>query len=289
MNLVVCFLVINYISKLPHISISSVLEKTSADIKVGYLREQDVKDLPQDPRIELINLNPLLEDSSIEISFRKGAYIPFDREDFFDLVRLKWSLFSQILQQYDGLIYSDVDVIWLQDLHHAFVKSFSEDFELQALVQDASIFPDSTQLCMGLFACKSSNFTLKMIKESSRLHAEGRAYGTRYSDDNAITDFYIALPEKSKVKKLPQATFPVGNLFNLFLPVSLFRGLRPSKPFIFHANYVVGIRRKVVLLRFIDFIYNRSWSRFLMFIWEYVGAIGGFIFRAPRKMLRKRA
>lgn len=279
MNIPVCFLVINSIRDLPEIAISSVLAQTSADIKVGYLREADIKSLPKNSRIELINLGPLIDDSEREISVPGDTYIPYDREDFFDLVRIKWKLFSKILQEHDGLIYSDVDVIWLQDLHRIIRKTFEDESNIEVLVQDASTLPNRAQLCMGLFACRTSNFSLELITECDALHHAGRTRRERYSDDNAITDFYSAMSDKSKVGKLPQASFPVGNFLNLFLPVSLFRGLRPPKPFIFHANYVVGVPKKVALIRFIQFNYNVNIRNLLLFLRSYTIALGFFLLK----------
>jgi len=287
MQSVVCFLVINKIRELPEISISSVLERTSANIIVGYLHQQDIQTLPQSSRIEFIDLNPMLEESEKDISNAAGSYIPFDREDFFDLVRIKWKLFAEVLCKYDALIYSDVDVIWLQDVHSSITQSFTELGDLEVLVQDASYRPGRTQLCMGMFACRASDFVREMIEVCNKLHAEGRAKKMRYSDDDAITEFYLSHPHGGKIMKLPQASFPVGNFLNLFLPFSLFRGLRPAPPYIFHANYVVGERRKLVLLKFIDFQFHRSSSKFLSFSMEYLLALKDFLVKFVRKPMSK--
>lgn len=136
---------------------------------------------------------------------------------------------------------------------------------------------------MGLFACKSSEFVFEMIEECSRLHAKGQGEKLRYSDDDAITDFFMRNPHRARIVKLPQASFPVGNLLNLFLPFSFLRGLRPSTPNIFHANYVVGEKRKIALLRFIDFRFDQSFSKFIGFTREYFFVIIDVIVKLAQK------
>jgi hypothetical protein len=49
--------------------------------------------------------------------------------------------------------------------------------------------------------------------------------------------------------ELPQTTFPVGVSLNLFRSKTAFPGLVPQDPFVFHANFVVGLANKVMLMK----------------------------------------
>jgi hypothetical protein len=59
---------------------------------------------------------------------------------------------------------------------------------------------------------------------------------------------YRELNFPSWIKELPQATFPVGSMVNLYSKKNLFPGLKGPSSYIFHANYVVGINNKILLL-----------------------------------------
>lgn len=134
MRIAICFLVINRIRELPAISISSALERTSADIKVGYVNQEDIQSLPQSPRIECLDLTRMSAKTEDSIKQSTGSYVSFDQDDFFELVRMKWRLFTEILNEYDAILYSDVDVIWLQDVHSVIAESFAESPETDVFV-----------------------------------------------------------------------------------------------------------------------------------------------------------
>jgi hypothetical protein len=256
-------------------AISSVLQKSTSKIIIGYINPSDLLDLPKDERITHLDLSQYLEKIHLvdERWSRAGKYVPFDNDDFFDLVRIKWVMFEEVLRNNEGLIYTDLDVIWLEDVHESFRSYFENNPEVYALVQDSSTQIEDTQLCMGLFACRSNDLTRVLLNTCAKLHEDGRSLGLRYSDDSAISDFYRVNKRSIGLQRLPQSLFPVGNMTNLFLPVSIFRGLRPNKPMVFHANYVVGVRRKLALLRLISLIYDRSIIKLIRFGVAYVLAL----------------
>jgi hypothetical protein len=51
------------------------------------------------------------------------------------------------------------------------------------------------------------------------------------------------------ITELPQTTFPVGRMLKLYKKNSVMPGLSSPIPFIFHANYVVGLQNKRLLLK----------------------------------------
>jgi hypothetical protein len=81
------------------------------------------------------------------------------------------------------------------------------------------------------------------------MHAHMLEENPRSGDDDVITELYRSDHFPQEIQLLPQTTFPVGNLLNLFSKSDEFPGLRPFEPFIFHANFVVGLRKKLLITK----------------------------------------
>ena len=248
MKSALCFLIVNQIEDLPKLAIQSALEKTDAPIFIGYLNMEDLREIPKDPRISFIDLNGSAIELGLEVESTK--YVSFDNNSFFSLVQLKWKLFQQILEsdQVDYLVYIDLDVVIVKNFLKEFDRVYSANSKVEVLVQHFTYSPAEPRLCMGIFAIRRSAFSENLISECSLSHFNGLLSNPRLGDDDVITDFYLHLENKSQFLLLPQQSFPVGNLINLFLPFGALRGLRPELPFIFHANFVVGNSKKVLLL-----------------------------------------
>lgn len=248
MKSALCFLIVNQIEDLPELAIQSALEKTDAPIFVGYLNIEDLSEIPKDPRISYIDLNSSALELGLEVKSTK--YVSFDNNSFFSLVQLKWKLFQQILEsdQIDYLVYIDLDVVIVKNFLTEFDRVYSSNSGVGVLVQHFTYSPAEPRLCMGIFAIRRDVFSENLISECSLNHFNGLSSNPRLGDDDVITDFYLQLEDKSQFILLPQQSFPVGNLINLFLPFSALRGLRPEMPYIFHANFVVGNQKKVLLL-----------------------------------------
>jgi hypothetical protein len=245
---VICYLIINQITNLPEIAITSALKNTQCEIYIGYLDKNDLHDLPNNKRLHFIDLSSAALTRGL-ISSSTG-YIDFSNDYFFQLVQLKWDLFEEVLNQggADFIVYLDLDVVVLKDLASEFNEVFKGNPQVEVLIQDFTFLPSSPRLCMGVFAFRCKESTLSIIKECSDIHASGLLKNSRYGDDDVITQFFVSDSRAASIRLLPQQSFPVGNLFNLLLPISPLRGLRPEIPFIFHANFVVGNLKKTLLL-----------------------------------------
>jgi len=280
---VVCFLVINEIRGLPKIAVQSVLEKTSSDIVIGYLHDSDLNQIPKDPRIKPICLSEYVESLKIPQSATRepSEYIEFGQEMFFEIVRLKWVLFQLLSKQYEIVIYSDLDVLWLRDACSAVQEAFSSDAQLDILVQDLGSKPGKTSLCMGFFAFRSSEFSESALRKCAELHRIGLLKRNSFGDDDAISEFAELNSMKAKVGRLPQSSFPAGNLFNLLIPISILPGLRFKSPFIFHANFIVGVSKKLLVLRAVLFFESPSLRRLFELLFAYLWVVTEVL---PRKL-----
>ena len=245
----VIFLVINQIQDLPELSINSVLQNSDSQIFIGTVRDEDRKTLPENDRITFIDLSP--EASSLGIQIGSGDYQSFEKDFFFSLVQMKWILLKKVaaLSKCQFLIYNDVDVFWLRPLLSDLLSAFQINSSTQVMIQHFTWVPGKPQLCMGFVIFRKGRFFDELIDESAIMHADLLKTNPRTGDDDVITELYRARNFPAEIQLLPQTTFPVGNLLNLFSKRDQFPGLKPFSPYIFHANFVVGLSKKLMISR----------------------------------------
>lgn len=87
------------------------------------------------------------------------------------------------------------------------------------------------------------------ISEAESRHRKEILSNPKVGDDDIVTMLYSEKGFPDWFVELPQSTFPVGNMLNLYIRKSYFPGLSSPKPFIFHANYVVGLQNKRLMTR----------------------------------------
>lgn len=244
---IACFLVINHIPDLPAISISSALINSNLDILIGFINEEDLRNLPKSPRIKYLDLRA--DAISLNLLSEDQEYKSFADDSFFKLVQLKWVLFTKVLDANPGknLIYSDIDVFWIKDASVPIIESFKQWSDLDILIQDATASPNDLALCMGFVAFRNSTKSREIITTCSKKHAELLKATPRVGDDDIVTDYYKRMGRPANIQLLPQSTFPVGKFLNAFTSKSLFPGLKPEVPFIFHSNFVVGSKKKLLI------------------------------------------
>lgn len=246
---VIALLIVNRIRDLPLLAVNSIRRQNDSRIYVGYLNESDIQDLRALDNLIFINLSEFLQPED-QILLSASTYAEYTSEIFFRLVRLKWSLFSKVCKEVQNgiIIYSDLDVLWLDDVVGYIEHIFQQNSKIQICIQDQTFMSLDKVLCMGLFSVRVNMDSIDFFEEMSIRHKDALAINPKAGDDGVITDYYRALEDKSIFFLLPQMGFPVGSLSNAFFDVGYFTGLKLTKPYIFHANYVVGQRRKLVLL-----------------------------------------
>lgn len=251
-NSIVCFLVINKISMLPSIAIESCLKATESDVYIGYVSKSDIDGLPINPRIRYVNLGEAAQEAGVEI----GEYKNFTQDEFFKLVVLKWALISSCLRQSGSsfVIYSDLDVMWLNDPARDLSNSFSRHENVQIYIQDFTSNPALPNLCMGFAAFRNSTRCRKVIAELNRLHLDMLQENSKFGDDDVVTR-YFREHQTVEIGLLPQSTFPVGSMGKLFSHKTFFPGIESPKPYIFHANFVIGNANKVSYLFLISQVF----------------------------------
>ena len=245
----VVFLVINRIQDLPELAINSVLQNSDSPIFIGTVRAKDRDTLPKNDRITFIDLGA--DAMSLGLPIGDGNYQSFERDLFFSLVQLKWALFNNVSQisNCKFLVYNDIDVFWLRPVLPDLLKAFLNVPLTQMMIQHFSWVPGQPQLCMGFVAFRMGDFFNELIYDASKLHSSLLQTNPRTGDDDVITELYRQKNFPVEIQLLPQTTFPVGNLLNLFSRRDQFPGLKPFSPSIFHANFVVGVPKKLMISR----------------------------------------
>lgn len=245
----ILLLVINQIQDLPVLAIDSILQNSSSPIFIGTVREHDRDHLPKSDRITYVDLGN--DAVNLNISVDSENYESFEKDVFFSLVQLKWALLKRVSEVSDSefFIYNDIDVFWLRPVLPDLLQAFEDSSATQVMIQHFSWIPGQPQLCMGFVAFRRGDYFDSLIIECAALHAQMLKSNPRSGDDDVITEIYRSAKFPLEIQLLPQITFPVGNLLNLFSKRDQFPGLQPFSPYIFHANFVVGLKRKLLITR----------------------------------------
>lgn len=241
---VVAFLVINQIDELPVVSIQSVLDNSESEIRVGYLNEKDINHLGISSRVKFIKLQPI---PNLDLS---GVYKDFSESLFYQIVQLKWQLIETLFDlEFEVVVYSDLDVIWVSNPLPSLLNVFAQDSEISVQIQSFTTEPDNPRLCMGFVALRNTLQTREIVSTCKKIHTKMLEDDSHLGDDDVMTKYYVENNCVSKIRLLPQSTFPVGSLLNLYATRPIFPGLNSPKPYIFHLNYVVGLQNKRIMLR----------------------------------------
>jgi hypothetical protein len=128
-------------------------------------------------------------------------------------------------------------------------NSFDQMKFSNIFIQNFTSSPISPKLCMGFAGFRKTESVKDFLKRASQVHSSELEINSRFGDDDVMTKLYIEDGLPISTQQLPQSTFPVGNLLNLYSSKHIFPGLTPPQPFVFHSNYVVGLRNKRLMSR----------------------------------------
>jgi hypothetical protein len=150
---------------------------------------------------------------------------------------------------FDFVIYSDLDVVWSLDAYTEIELGFERRPDISIQIQSFSRSISEPKLCMGFVAFRNDTISQEFIKVGGRRHGVELMRSPRIGDDDVATMLYIEASYPKWLIELPQTTFPVGASINLFRGRGAFPGLRAQEPFIFHANFAVGLNNKILLMK----------------------------------------
>jgi hypothetical protein len=243
----ICFLVINKMKELPEIAITSAHQRSGAEIFLGFLDESDLPSLQDN----IITNRVLLENHfSFGGANHDRVYKDFAQDSFYQIVQLKWQLLQKVFEMgYDYVIYSDTDVYWNQDPCKELIELFEKRCDVHVQIQSFTDQASRPKLCMGFVAFRNSQQSKDFISDCRARHTKYSREIGRIGDDDIVTQYYEEKDFPELILELPQTTFPVGRMLKIFSKNSKFPGLPSPVPYIFHANYVVGLRNKTILMK----------------------------------------
>lgn len=246
-NSAVCFLLIGQLGELPKIALQSVMDRTNAPIFIGILDKKDSISLPKSHRIHYLELNRLSNDKR---SGTSSQYQDFSTTDFYQIVQYKWQLLTKMLElNFKFVVYSDTDVYWNLNPLPAIEKVFAERPSVEIQIQSFTDDPSNPKLCMGFVAFRVSSNNIDFIQECAQRHKLESTTKERVGDDDIVTLQFAEQGFPASILELPQTTFPVGRMLKLYRKDSIMPGIGSPNPYIFHANYVVGLTNKLILIK----------------------------------------
>ena len=256
MESAVVFLIVNKLDELPLITIKSCSRISNSQIIVGYLHEEDVASLKAIPNINFFHLTPPGDD------LRESArYQDFNQQEFFRIVTFKWQLILATLNAgYKVVVYSDLDVYWFRDPVPELIRLHTEQ-AFDVCIQDDSYSPVDIRLCMGFASFRNSQQSKDFIIACQQQHKDAVHARGKVGDDDIVTNYYLENNFPHWINRLPQYTFPVGRQLNAYARKNQIAGLNAPTPYIFHANWVIGLRNKILLTKKAASLINPQESR----------------------------
>ena len=246
-NSAVCFLLIGQLGELPRVALQSVLDRTNAPVFIGILDERDSVNLPKSDRIRYIKLNLLANDQT---SVTSTQYQDFSTDSFYQIVQYKWQLLLKLLEKdFKFIVYSDTDVYWNLNPIPVIEKVFDERTSVEIQIQSFTDNPADPKLCMGFVALRVSPTNINFVQECAKRHEKESSTRKRIGDDDIVTIKFAENGFPGSILELPQSTFPVGRMLKLYREKSIMPGFGSPDPYIFHANYVVGLTNKLILIK----------------------------------------
>jgi len=244
----ICLLIVNRIPDMPRISIASILDATDEPVHIGYVEKSDVEEFEKNPRVVLLDLST--EYKQLDLSLKNKNYTGWADNDFFKIVQLKWVLLNKVMGMgYSFVIYTDLDVVWQLNAYQEVRDSFIHRNDISIQIQSFTRSLSDPRLCMGFVAFRNDNNAREFISQGAIRHNLELRTNPRIGDDDIASMLYVEKGHPSWMMELPQTTFPVGVTLNLFRGRPAFPGLVAQDPFIFHANFVVGLPNKVLLMK----------------------------------------
>ncbi|WP_426610873.1 putative nucleotide-diphospho-sugar transferase [Bradyrhizobium sp. McL0616] len=173
-------------------------------------------------------------------------YVEWDTAEFNVLLTYRFPVLRILLSEGSNVVCADADVAWLRN-PLPYLSDVLERYPWACQIEPYAQFP--SHFCLGFFALKATAETIELID----LHiARNVGEALKQADQTLFRDILLETPRYfASVFALPESLFPTGRLYQALQ----FRGVPPpvpmldtQGPFIFHANWCVGLDNKQRLL-----------------------------------------
>jgi Nucleotide-diphospho-sugar transferase len=173
-----------------------------------------------------------------------SSYVEWNTEAFNILMSYRFRVLRAILAEGKKVVVSDIDVAWLRN-PLPYLSEVLRRYPWACQVEAKVEFPPN--FCLGFYALRAAPDTIELIELNLTLMG---ARDVKPADQALFREILIDNPRfLAKVFALPESAFPSGLLYRSVasqddsVPIA-----GRMQPFIFHANWCVGLENKQRLL-----------------------------------------
>jgi hypothetical protein len=161
----------------------------------------------------------------------------------------KWAAIDHTLKLgYDFVVYCDFDVVILNDFG-AYIERAAKTYPVGIQSECSPKFPP--EYCTGFMYFNNSNFSRHLLSLSTQCSAEiGSLQHDQYVFNEVVGNSNPEL--RQRILALPESLFANGLQYRTFLNGEKVELTGRLQPFIFHANWVVGLENKIKLLKHLN-------------------------------------
>jgi Nucleotide-diphospho-sugar transferase len=177
-----------------------------------------------------------------------STYVNYGTTEFNRLMQVRFPLIRRLLLEGERMIVADVDVAWIRN-PLPYLSKVLDHYPWAIQTEALDLFPPD--FCVGFFALRNASECLEVIDAHIARFADARREGITMQ--RLFNQIVAEHPERLReFFPLPEALFANGMLHtavraaaDAYIDRLLVSHLRP---FIFHANFVVGLANKRALL-----------------------------------------
>jgi hypothetical protein len=226
------------------------LARVGIDLRIVHVARPDNAADTLDPVISAAGAVPhsFAEFGGVSAGSMPPHYVDYGTEPFITVNWEKVRYIRWLLDGYRHVVYADLDVGWLADplwYLDAVAKIFPLAFQTEGLRR----FPPV--LCWGILSARSSDITLELFDTMLRKY-DGRTPEAPLVDEQNMLDAMITRDPAllQNIHLLSEALFPNGLGYGALLdrPATMAPILGRLEPFVFHANWTIGLANKRKLM-----------------------------------------
>jgi hypothetical protein len=149
---------------------------------------------------------------------------------------------------YDFVVYSDFDVVVLDDFG-PYLEKASRSYPIGAQSECRRSFPPN--YCCGFMYFNNSDYSYSLLSELSARNAKV----IETANDQEVFNEAVQRDDLGILQNiwtLPETLFANGLQYRHFLTGREFDLVGEIRPFVFHANWVIGLEKKIQLLRAVN-------------------------------------
>lgn len=183
-----------------------------------------------------------------EVAGRTMGYRPYGTREFRELMRQKTDIFKCLFADYNVVMYSNVDVVWMRN-PWSYLDGVMTKFDIAIQTEAVATFPPT--YCMGLVVAKDTQWSRAKLEQLQRTLSETIASDEKASDQSTFNAMIAKEPDAcSRIFSLPEGLFPNGLLTSQLTYPHPEAGIMAGvlEPIAYHANWTIGTDNKRRLL-----------------------------------------